>query len=119
MANARNRTVGDSNNLIYTLAMADDKPLWKRAFDAVEGTVGPRLEEMVRTEQFADAASAMSKLQNDMRRRAERTMRRTWHFWNLPTGSDVKRMSDQITSLERRVRDLSKRLEDQKERSDG
>ena len=60
---------------------------------------------------------AMAKLQNDMQRRAERTMRQTWHFWNLPTGSDVKRMSEQITSLERRVRDLSKRLEDAKERS--
>ena len=105
--------------MIYTPAMADERALWKRAFDAVEGNIGPRLEQVVRTEQFADAASAMSKMQNDMRRRAERAMRRTWHFWNLPTGSDVKRMSDQISSLERRVRDLSKRLEDDKERSGG
>ena len=94
--------------------MSDLQPLWRRAFDAVEQNLSPQLEQMVKTEQFADVAAAMTKLQGQLQRRTERMMRRSWHFWNLPAGSDVKRMSEQLASLERRVRDLTKQLEDAK-----
>ena len=92
--------------------MADPRPLWRRAFDEVDSRVSPKLEEMVQTEQFADVAATAAHLQVQLQRRAEQALRRGWHFWNLPAGSDVKRMSEQIASLERRVRDLSKQLED-------
>lgn len=92
--------------------MSDVQPMWRRAFDAVDRTVSPQLEQMVRTEQFADAAAAFAHLQGQLQRRTERVLRRSLHFWNLPAGSDIKRMSEQVASLERRVRDLSKQLED-------
>ena len=95
--------------------MSDLQPLWRRAFDAVEQRVGPQLEQAVQTEQFADVTAALARLQGQLQRRTERAMRRGWHFWNLPAGSDVKRMSEQLASLERRVRDLSKQLEDTKQ----
>lgn len=95
--------------------MADDRPLWRRMFDAAESSIAPQLEQFVRTDQFADGASALARLQSDLQRRTERAMRQTWHFWNIPAGSDIKRMSEQIASLERRVRDLSKQLEDSRE----
>jgi hypothetical protein len=88
--------------------------MWRRAFDAVEKNLTPQVEEWVQSEQFADLSAAMTKLQAQMQLRTERAMRRSWHFWNLPAGSDVKRMSEQLASLERRVRDLSKQLEDTK-----
>jgi hypothetical protein len=93
--------------------MSEAKPLWRRLFDAVEQTVSPQLEQFVRTDQFADLAAVVARMQSDMQRRAERAMRQAWHFWNLPTGSDVKRVSEQLASLERRVRDLAKQLDDQ------
>ena len=93
--------------------MADDRPMWRRAFDAVEKNLTPQLEQMVRTEQFADVASAFTRMQLEFQRRAERSLRQTWHFWNLPAGSDVKRLTEQVASLERRVRELSKQLQDQ------
>lgn len=95
--------------------MSDLQPLWRRAFDAVEQRVGPPLEQAVQTEQFADVTATLARLQVQLQRRTERVMRRGWHFWNLPAGSDVKRMSEQLASLERRVRDLSKQLEDAKQ----
>jgi DNA repair exonuclease SbcCD ATPase subunit len=95
--------------------MSDLQPLWRKAFDAVEHRVGPPLEQAVQTEQFADVTAALARLQGQLQRRTERFMRRGWHFWNLPAGSDVKRMSEQLASLERRVRDLSKQLEDAKQ----
>ena len=92
--------------------MAEPHPLWRRAIDAADTSVSPRLEELVRSEQFADTAAVVARLQGQLQRRTERVLRRGWHFWNLPAGSDVKRMSEQIASLERRVRDLSKQLEE-------
>ena len=99
--------------------MAEASPLWRRLFDAVEQTVSPQLEQFVRTDQFADIAAVVARLQGRAQKNAERAMRQAWHFWNLPAGSDVKRMSEQIASLERRVRDLSKQLDEQGGSSNG
>ena len=91
--------------------MADERPLWRKLFDTAERAAAPRLEGIVKSEGFADVATFVMRLQTAANRGAERAMRRALHFWNLPAGSDVKRVSEQIASLERRVRELSKRLE--------
>jgi hypothetical protein len=92
--------------------MSDSRPLWRQGFDEVDRRLSPRVEHIVHSEQFADATVVASRLQSQLRRRTERALRQGWHFWNLPAGSDVKRLSDQVASLERRVRDLSKQLEE-------
>jgi hypothetical protein len=99
--------------------MTDDTPAWKRAFDQMEGQVGPQLEQFVRTEQFADLAAGMARAQTEVQRRMADLLRQAWHFWNLPAASDVKRLSEQVASLERRVRELSKQLEDREGPSNG
>lgn len=99
--------------------MASDRPFWRRAIDSAERAVAPGLEEFVQSERFADLAAVTARLRAEARRQAERATRRAWHFWNLPAGSDVKRLSEQVASLERRLRDLSKRLEDVGEETHG
>jgi hypothetical protein len=99
--------------------MPEASPVWRRAFDAIEQSISPQLEQFVRTDQFADMAAVVARIQGQLQKRAERAMRQAWHFWNLPTGSDVKRVSEQLASLERRVRELSKRLEEQGGSSNG
>lgn len=51
-----------------------------------------------------------SRLNSAGRRTFERSTRRLLHLVNLPTGSDVKRLHEQIWALEREIRDLKKRL---------
>ena len=92
--------------------MADQRPLWRKAFDSVERAIAPGLESAVRSEGFADVATVAMRLRSDAARSAERAMRRALHLWNLPSGSDIKRLSEQVASVERRVRDLAKRVED-------
>jgi hypothetical protein len=92
--------------------MADQRPLWRKAFDSVERAIAPGLESTVRSEGFADVATVAMRVRADVSRGAERAMRRALHFWNLPAGSDVKRLSEQVASVERRVRDLAKRFDD-------
>lgn len=88
-----------------------ERPLWKRAFDTAERAVGGPLEDAVQTEHFAEAIMLANRLQVGLRRRLERSSRRLLHAFNLPAGSDVKRLHEQIWALERQIRDLSKRLE--------
>lgn len=99
--------------------MTDDTPGWKRAFDQMEGQIGPQLEQFVRTDQFADLAAGLTRVQNDVQRRIAEGMRLMWNFWNLPAATDVRRLSDQVASLERRVRDLTKQLEDRQTDEEG
>jgi hypothetical protein len=87
------------------------KPLWRTVFDAAEQRVGPAAEALVRTDTFADVVGAVSRINHRNRLRAERAFRDGWHRLNLPAGTDVKRLSDQVTKLERRVRDLQDQLD--------
>ena len=82
--------------------------MWKKAFDAMEKSVAPQLEKAIRTDQFADAASALTKVQAQMQKRAEKASRDALHRANMPAATDVKRLADQMASLERRMHEISK-----------
>lgn len=100
--------------------MADDRPAWRQGFDAIEAAVAPRLEGLVKSEQFQIAAGLVSAAQRDAQRRAERTMRRALHLWNLPAGSDVTRILNELGKLQRDVRELARRVDERREEaSDG
>jgi hypothetical protein len=80
-------------------------------FDTVERSLGRPLEELVQKERFADAIMLVNRLNVAGRRTYERNTRRALHLMNLPAGSDVKRLHEQIWALEREIRDLNKRLD--------
>ena len=86
-------------------------PLWKKVFDAAEKLAAPRLEAAVRTERFADTTSALTKLQLRARESANQRSQQAMHNWNMPTATDVSRLREQVTSLERTVRELSKQID--------
>jgi len=97
-------------------------PLWRRLYDTAERAVAPHVESVVRTEQFARAAALASSAQATARARAEALSSRVWHLMNLPAGTDMARLRTQIGALDREVRRLSLRLEQQArndERTDG
>ena len=89
----------------------DDRPAWRQAFDTVEAAVAPALEQLVKTEQFQVALGLVTSAQKAVQQRAERNMRRALHLWNLPAGSDVTRILNEIGKLQREVRELSKQLD--------
>ena len=99
--------------------MSDDRPAWRQGFDAVEAAIAPRLEELVKTEQFQIAAGLLANVQRSAQARAERDMRRALHLWNLPAGSDVTRILNEIGKLQREVRELARRLDEREGVTDG
>ncbi len=91
--------------------MSDAAPQWRQAFDAVEREVAPRLESVVRSDQFAVVAGLAANLQRTVQDRARRATRRAWHLWNLPAGTDVTRILNELGQLKQQVRELSRQVE--------
>jgi hypothetical protein len=93
--------------------MAGTKPpSWKNVFDAAERTVGTRVNEFVKSENYAILVGLAARAQREVSTRSERVSRRVLHFANLPAGSDVNRLLAQIGNLEREVRELRNQLDD-------
>lgn len=91
-----------------------DAPSWRQGYDALERQVGPRLESIVRSDSFAVAVGLVARAQRAVQQEAGRTTRRFLHQLNLPAGSDVSRILNEIGLLRRQVRELTAELEDTK-----
>ena len=91
--------------------MASGTPVWRMAFDAAERCVAIPLESIVRSDLFFDALAVWTRARGGAFARTERLSRRALHLLNLPAGSDMSRLGDQVARLERRVVALSKQLE--------
>jgi hypothetical protein len=88
-----------------------EAPLWRQAFDAVERRVTPPAEQLVRTPGFAVGVALVSRGRSAARGAARGLTARAWHLLNLPAGSDVSRLRNQIGALDREVRRLTVQLE--------
>ena len=92
---------------------AEPPALWRQAFDAAEKFVAPRLESVVRTDQFAQASALGLKAQAALTHQANAVAAKLWHLVNLPAGTDVLRLRAQVGALDREVRRLTLALEQQ------
>ena len=79
-----------------------------RAFRRAERTVAQPLERFVVSATAVDAIVRLAGLQAGVQRRADRAMTAYLHLWHLPSLTDVRRLSQQVSQLERRVRELSR-----------
>lgn len=94
-----------------------DQPLWKRAYDLAEQQAAPVLTQVLSAPEVIEAvALAMA-----VRRRAigdmSQFIRRNLHSVNLPSGTDVRDVSNQIAGLERQIRQLNRRIDELQPRS--
>lgn len=82
-------------------------------FRRAERLVGRPLERAVQSDAAIDAMIRMNALQGDVQRQVERVLRAYLHLFNVPALTDVRRLSRQMSYLERRVRELSRELDEQ------
>ena len=92
--------------------MADDQPLCKQGLAVVDSTVATRVDNAVRSEQFAVAVALVLRARSGLSSKSQRASRKLWHTLNLPAATDVNRRLSHIGALERQVRELSKQLRD-------
>jgi hypothetical protein len=90
----------------------DERPVWRQLFDAWEKAVGPRLEEYVQTDEFAERMTAFQQMNRRTAEMNEEATRQFLRSWNLPTASDLERLSQQVAEIDRRLRALSQRVDE-------
>ena len=92
--------------------MAASRPLWLTAVLRVERAVGQRVEAAVRSETYFDVVSSANRLQSSVKGRAEHASRRCLHLLNIPAGTDVRKVREQLARMERRLNQLAEDVED-------
>lgn len=84
----------------------DEQPVWRRLFDAWEKEFGPRLEEYVQSDEFAERIAGIQQMTRRQAEIAEEATRQFLRFWNLPTASDLDKVNQQLAEIDRRLRAL-------------
>jgi hypothetical protein len=90
-------------------------PLWRKAYDAIERPLAAGSEAWIQSETFMDLATHSIRIQRRMLREIQQNTERWLHLWGFVSRSDVLRLSNQVASLERQLRDL-RRAGDERER---
>jgi hypothetical protein len=97
--------------------VANDVPLWLDLVLRMERTIGVRVEAAVHSDTYFDVIAELNRGKSRATAAVESVSKRAWHLANLPAGTDIRRMRQQLAGMERRLIQLSKELEEQ--RGDG
>lgn len=87
--------------------MPANRPLWLRVVIRVERTIGEPIESAVRSDTYFDLVSKTTRVRRKVTGTAEGVSRRCLHMLNLPAGSDIRGMRQQLARMERRLNELS------------
>ena len=92
------------------VALRPEQRAWLHGLRLVEPGDFLRLEALVRSEQFAVAVGLVARVQRAVETEMARTTRRVLHRLNLPAGTDVTRILNELGQLRLQVRDLTAEL---------
>jgi hypothetical protein len=87
--------------------MPANQPLWLRAVIRLERAIGEPIESAVRSDTYFDLVSTTTRVRRKVTGAAEGVSRRCLHLLNLPAGSDIRTMRQQLARMERRLNQLS------------
>jgi hypothetical protein len=97
-----------------------NQPLWLQAVHRLERAVGVPVESAVRSDTYFDVMSRISKARRKALGAAEGLSRRGLHLLNLPAGTDIRVVRQQLSRMERRLVQLTEEMADLEEtRRDG
>lgn len=87
--------------------MPANQPLWLRAVLRLERALGEPIEAAVHSDTYFDLVSTTTRVRRKVAGTAEGVSRRCLHLLNLPAGSDIRSMRQQLARMERRLNQLS------------
>ena len=92
-------------------------PLWLRLVHKLERTIGEPVESVVHSNAYFDTVAHATKLRRGAIDAVEGVSRRSLHLLNLPAGTDLRRVREQLSRMERQIEDLTDELERTRERA--
>jgi hypothetical protein len=87
--------------------MPGNQPLWLRAILRLERAIGQPVESAVRSDTYFDLITTTTHVRRRAAGAAEGVSRRCLHMLNLPAGSDIRNVRQQLARIERRLNELS------------
>jgi len=97
--------------MLWSLAVPTNAPLWLKLVLRVERAVGGPVEAAVRSDAYFDVVTELNRGTRRLTGAVESVSKRGLHLLNLPAGTDIRRVREQLASMDRRLLQISKELE--------
>ena len=91
--------------------MSTPPPLWLKLVLRVERAVGGPVESAVRSDTYFDLVAELNRGSRRLTGAVESVSKRGLHLLNLPAGTDIRRLREQLARMDRRLLQISKELE--------
>ena len=83
------------------------QPLWLEVVHKVERAIGEPVESAVHSDTYFDVVAEVTRLRRKGINLVEGVSRRCLHLFNLPAGTDLRRVREQLSRMERRLEELA------------
>jgi hypothetical protein len=90
--------------------MSAGQPLWLRAVCRLERAIGEPVETAVHSDAYFDTVAELTRLRARAIGAVEGVSRRCLHLFNLPAGTDLRRVREQLSRMERRIEEINDEL---------
>src|SRR5689334_15749647 len=87
-----------------------EPPLWLDAVRKFERAIGDPIESFVTSEAYFDAMTRFKRAQAQVTGAVENVTNDVYRMFNIPAGSDVRKLREQLSRMERRLEAMSKEL---------
>ena len=86
--------------------MSSGPPLWLQAVHRLERAIGVPVEAAVHSDTYFDVVTQANRARARAIGAVEGVSRRCLHLVNLPAGTDLRRVREQLSRIERRLLEL-------------
>jgi hypothetical protein len=87
------------------------QPLWLQLILRFERAIGVPVESAVRSDKYFDVLTHVNRTRTRLTELAEGWTHDTLRVLNLPAGSDVRKLREQLSRVERQLAEMAKDLE--------
>jgi chromosome segregation ATPase len=91
------------------------QPLWVRLVQDLERVIAAPVEAAVRSDEYFDLVARLNRARARVTKTVEGMSAEWLHLFNLPAATDLRRVREQLTRVERRLNTLAKTLGDSDE----
>jgi hypothetical protein len=88
---------------------------WLEWIQRWERSIGEPVEQFVRSDAYFDLMTHMKRAHAQVTREVEGAWEEWLHRFNLPAATDIRRLREQLSRLERQVNRIAKDLDDRQE----
>ena len=95
------------------MAAANDRPGWLGTVLKLERAIGSRLESVVTSDEYFEFTAHANRARKRFSETFEAVQEEWLHLLNLPAGTDVRRLREQLSRVERELEALTLSLADE------